>query len=106
MNIHIGDIIILHTKAGYMRAEGLLIEDVSVSNRLSNFEDSLFCIHLQRQYSAQKEYTEMLLANANAIKDTKTDTYLAALKVRFKLFVQNCLLLKILFRKAKITKQS
>ncbi len=81
-NIHIGDVVILRAKEGYMCAEGLLVEDVSVSNKTSSFEDSLFRIHLQRQYSAYREYADMLEHRSKVnVNDPKMEKYLTALKV-------------------------
>ena len=44
----------------YLCAEGILVEDIVVDQKSSSFEDSLFCIYLQRQYSAARELDEFL----------------------------------------------
>lgn len=44
----------------YLCAEGILVEDIVVDEKSSSFEDSLFCIYLQRQYSAARELEEFL----------------------------------------------
>ena len=68
----------------YMSAEGILLEDVNVSNDLRAFGDCIFCIHLQRKYSASRELENYLTANkidvAN-IEDEHTLKYFQALEV-------------------------
>jgi hypothetical protein len=86
--LRIGDYITLKcVKAdSYMYTEGILIEDLLAKQALSDFEDNLFCVHLQRQYSASKEleeYTEVNNLDAGVkITDKSTLKILNALKVR------------------------
>lgn len=44
----------------YLCAEGILVEDVIAEEFSTSFEDALFCIYLQRQYSAARELDEFL----------------------------------------------
>lgn len=55
--IRIGDIISLrYTKlGGYMSVEGILVEDVFLDPSPRSFDDCLFKVHLQQQYSAARE---------------------------------------------------
>ena len=49
------------------------------------FDDSLFCIHLQKQYSAARELEEFLKSNKvdpKNITDVNMAKYFQALKVR------------------------
>jgi hypothetical protein len=68
-----------------MYTEGILIDYVYAKNELSEFEDNLFCIHLQRQYSASKELDEFCELNgidgSVRITDRRTLKFLNALKV-------------------------
>ena len=67
---------------GFMSAEGILSNGVYVDERTSTISDSLFCIHLQRQYSAFKELESLqksLEENGSEI-DSSSLKYLAALK--------------------------
>ena len=85
--LRIGDYITLKcVKAdSYMYTEGILLEDLLAKPELSDFEDNLFCVHLQRQYSASRELEEFTEANnldAGAkITDKSTLKILNALKV-------------------------
>jgi hypothetical protein len=44
----------------FLTGEGILSEDVSVSPKISSFEDHLFQVCAQRQYSAKLEYEDFL----------------------------------------------
>ncbi len=68
--IRIGDHISLKfPKLGsYLSAEGILCEDVYVSPTLAQFEEHLFQIYVQRQYSATNELEEFL--ESNGLQDT------------------------------------
>lgn len=66
-------------------AEGILKEDLNVEENIKIFHDSLFCIHLQRQYSAARELDEFLKTNKidpKSMPDPNTAKYYQALKVR------------------------
>lgn len=65
-------------------AEGILLEDVIAQENVRVFDDTLFCVHLQRQYSAARELEEFLASNKldlNRIEDPNTAKYYQALKV-------------------------
>ena len=70
----------------FLCAEGILFEDIVVNDTLESFEDALFCIHLQRQYSASSEL-ETFARTYNidlsaTIEDPSTAKYLHALQVQ------------------------
>ena len=69
---------------GLLCSEGILVEDVAIESEIKLFDDCLFCIHLQRQYSAQRELQEFLAANSSVKKgqrDAQQEKYYQALKV-------------------------
>lgn len=69
---------------GSLCAEGILLQDLGVVETPKVFDDSLFCIHLQRQYSAAKELEEFLKKDKIDIRnivDANTAKYYHALKV-------------------------
>ncbi len=69
---------------GLLSAEGILKEDIYMEENINFFNDSLFCIHLQRQYSAARELDEFILSNridSRCIQDPNTAKYYQALKV-------------------------
>jgi hypothetical protein len=69
---------------GLLCAEGILKEDLNIEENIRVFHDSLFCIHLQRQYSAARELDEFLAVNKvdpRNITDANTAKYYQALKV-------------------------
>lgn len=66
----------------YLCAEGIILEDVYVDESPERFDDCLFCIHLQRQYSAAKEldhFLEKYDIDAENV-DPSTAKYLKALE--------------------------
>ena len=87
--LRIGDYITLKTQKydSFMLADGILIENpmVSETSNISSFEDALFCIYYQRQYSAARELEEFL--EANSLSDVtmgtgdNTQKYMKALRV-------------------------
>ncbi len=85
--LKIGDYITLKCVKidSFMYTEGILVEELLAKNEMSDFEDNLFCIHLQRQYSASKELDEFMEANnieaSVKITDRNTLKFLKALKV-------------------------
>ena len=84
--LKIGDYVtIKHFKLDhYLSADGILSEDAVASNSLSSFEDCLFSVQLQRQYSAAKEL-DVFMESLNGETDNKLDRntlkYMHALKV-------------------------
>ena len=68
----------------HLSAEGILLEDLIVDDNSRRIDDSLFCIHLQRQYSASRELEEFISAkqkNSNQSDDLSAAKYFQALKV-------------------------
>ena len=65
----------------YLSAEGILIDDLYVSTNVSFFEENLFQIYVQRQYSATNELEEFLEANGGDpnLLDPATASYMEAL---------------------------
>lgn len=51
-----------------MSGEGILLEDLVIDESLLSFDDSVFAIHLQRQYSAAIELEEFLVAYQEKMK--------------------------------------
>ncbi len=65
-------------------AEGILLEDLIVEDDGKVFDDSIFCVHLQRQYSASRELEEFITTNqvdVRSIQDINLAKYFSALKV-------------------------
>ena len=63
-------------------AEGILLEDVIVDENVKVLDDCLFCIHLQRQYSASKELEEFIASRDSAnVDDANSAKYYHALQV-------------------------
>ena len=83
--LKIGDVIHIKNLAmdSILFAEGILQEDVAVNSALSSFEDALFCIHLQRQYSAALELEKCieLHPDASCSEDVTVSKYYDALQV-------------------------
>jgi hypothetical protein len=81
--LRIGDNITLKfpKHQAFLSAEGILVEDVYVSPTISYFEEHLFQIYVQRQYSATNELDEFLEANGGDpnIMDPATSSYMEAL---------------------------
>ena len=67
----------------FLGVEGILLEDVAATEGLS-LEDSIFCVHLQRQYSASRDlnaFLENYGMDAKKIEDESAKKYLLALEV-------------------------
>lgn len=84
--LRIGDFVTFKAAqfGGSFCAEGILLQDLCVVDNLTVFDDSLFCVHLQRQYSAAKELEEFIKKDKidiRNISDANTAKYYQALKV-------------------------
>jgi hypothetical protein len=87
--LRIGDYITLKTQKydSYMLADGILVDNPTVAetSAINSFEDALFCIHYQRQYSAARELEEFTEANlqhdGTLAKADTTQKYMKALRV-------------------------
>lgn len=63
-------------------AEGILLEDIIANDKVKVLDDCLFCIHLQRQYSAARELEEFSKAKKdNNVDESHNAKYFQALKV-------------------------
>ena len=58
-----GDLVTLRSTrwSSYLSSDGTLNDDVFVSDQMDSFEDHLFQLTIQRQYSAKNEYEDFLL---------------------------------------------
>lgn len=66
--------------------EGILLEELIGVDAISSLHDSVFCVHLQRQYSAARELNAFLEKYGMDVKNITEDSelkYLQALEVRF-----------------------
>ena len=83
--LKIGDLITLRSPKWerFLGAEGILLDDLIVKEALKEFDDCIFSVHLQRQYSASRElesFLETYYVDENAIKDEGMKQYLKALQ--------------------------
>lgn len=70
----------------YLTVEGILNEEICVVEGADNLLDALFCVHLQRQYSASRDLNAFLKQYDNDVKkieDESAKKYLLALQVCF-----------------------
>jgi hypothetical protein len=66
-------------------AEGILLEDIIANDHVKVLDDCLFCVHLQRQYSAARELEEFMKTNKDNMKDDPNAAkYYHALKVTYR----------------------
>jgi len=68
----------------YLGVEGILLEDLVATDGF-NLQDSMFCVHLQRQYSASRDlnaFLELYDMDIKSIEDEGAKKYLIALQVR------------------------
>ena len=81
--LRIGDYVTFKNQKSesFLSAEGILLEDLIVEEHVTVFDDCLFAIHLQRQYSASRELEVFLKADETEKKsDASAAKYLHALK--------------------------
>lgn len=83
--LRIGDLVLLKDVARglYLGVEGILNEDLVATEGI-NLQDSLFCIHLQRQYSASRDlnaFLENFDMDVKNIEDEGAKKFLIALQV-------------------------
>ncbi len=88
--LKIGDLVLLKdvVRGCTLSVEGILDDDMCGSKGLLSLHDSLFCVHLQRQYSASRDLNAFLdsIGDVRNIKDDSILRYLAALEVCLVLF--------------------
>jgi hypothetical protein len=71
--LKIGDYITLsHLEQGWLSAEGICFDDISLSGELSSFENCLWEVHVQNQYTALKEYEEVLFSTISDDSEMKS----------------------------------
>lgn len=85
--LRIGDYVLFKdvVRGLYLGAEGILLEDLVATDGIS-LQDSLFCVHLQRQYSASRDLLAFLSnydMDEKRIEDESGKKYLLALRVRY-----------------------
>ena len=68
----------------HLSVEGILLEDLGAVEEIESLQDAIFCIHLQRQYSAARElyaFLESYNMDVSRITDDSEMKYLQALDV-------------------------
>ncbi len=66
---------------GMLCAEGILVEQVILRGDITTLDDALYCIHLQRQYSAAREFEEFMASEHDEDpNDASLKRYTAALR--------------------------
>ena len=87
-SLKIGDYIIFSDILGcFLSVEGILLEELVGVDAISSLHDSVFCVHLQRQYSAARELNAFLEKYGMDVKNITEDSelkYLQALEVSLK----------------------
>ncbi len=71
-------------KLSYLSVEGILLEDVVGNDGQGFLQDSIFCVHLQRQYSASRDLNAFLSnygMDPKNVVDEGAKKYLQALEV-------------------------
>ena len=86
-SLKIGDFITLKDTVFnvFLGVEGILNDDIHGMENITNIHDAIFCVHLQRQYSASRELSAFLQKRGNdprSITDENELNYLKALEVR------------------------
>lgn len=77
----------------YLSSEGILLEDITAMEGTETLIDCLFCVHLQRQYSASRDLQAFLNNYGNDVKkieDESAKKYLLALQVSFSINYWEC----------------
>lgn len=84
-SLKIGDYVIFSDILGcFLSVEGILLEELVGVDAISSLHDSVFCVHLQRQYSAARELNAFLEKYGMDVKNVTEESelkYLAALEV-------------------------
>jgi hypothetical protein len=76
--LRVGDLITLKKLGrigGFMSSEGVIVEELCISRRLCNFEDHLFQVCIQLQYSAKDGLEEFLSASIGGIGASRRGGY-------------------------------
>jgi len=85
--LSIGDYVLFKdvVRQNYLSVEGILQEDVNGNCDADFLQDSIFCVHLQRQYSASRDFNAFLAnyhMDPKNIVDEGARKYLQALEVK------------------------
>jgi hypothetical protein len=86
--LRIGDYVLLKDvlRNSYLSVEGILQDDIVAYEGSDNLFDCIFCVHLQRQYSASRDLSSFLLNFGNDPKSITEESqkkyYLALLRGR------------------------
>jgi hypothetical protein len=85
-SLKIGDYVVFNdVQLGcYMSVEGILLEDLVGVEEIIALHDAIFCVHLQRQYSASRELLTFLEKYNGDVKNITEESelkYLQALEV-------------------------
>jgi hypothetical protein len=86
-SLKIGDYVVFNdVQLGvFLSVEGILLEDIVGIDNVSSLHDCIFCIHLQRQYSASRELNAFLEKYSMDVKNITEESelrYLQALEVK------------------------
>jgi hypothetical protein len=86
-NLKIGDYITLKSVKfeNYLCSEGILNTDLFLNDGSLPFDSQVFCVHLQRQYSASRELEEFVSVHGDdpkKIDDVDLQKYLGSLQVQ------------------------
>lgn len=83
-SLKIGDYVIFSDTVGcFLSVEGILLEELVAVDTITSLHDSVFCVHLQRQYSAARELNAFLEKYGMDVKNITDDSelkYLQALE--------------------------
>ena len=84
-SLRIGDMVLFKdaVRGLYLGVEGILLEDLVATDGF-NLQDSMFCVHLARQYSASRDlnaFLELYDMDIKSIEDEGAKKYLIALQV-------------------------
>jgi hypothetical protein len=84
-SLKIGDLILLKdvSRNIYLNVEGILQTDLCACDGTENILDNIFCVHLQRQYSASRDLSAFLVNYGNdprSIVEESAKKYLLALQ--------------------------
>lgn len=86
-SLKIGDYVVFNdAQLGcFLSVEGILLEDLVGVDTITSLHDAIFCVHLQRQYSASRELNAFLEKYNMDVKNIVEESelrYLQALEVR------------------------
>lgn len=85
-SLKIGDFVNLRSvlRDGYLSAAGILADYIYIQTDLALFDECIFMVELQRQYSASSElerYLSTFVVNSDGVQDDSTEKYIKALEV-------------------------